>query len=189
MPRDAQLHLSLRQLDEILDLHPEPFVVIRHRDDIVVRCNVAYAKSVGKRVCDVVGQPIMETTKAVDEEARAGRHERLEQEGSYSVTEIETRRPDGAIRWVSGSVVLTKLHGELYRVGVGQDITERKEMELSLRDALRQVQTLQALLPICSSCHSIQNDEGYWQRLETYFSEHSDVVLTQGLCPACAEKL
>ena len=143
MPRDAQLHLSLRQLEEMLDLHPDPFVVIRHRDDIVVRCNVAYAKSLGKRVCEVVGHPIKEMTKAVDEEAHAGRHKRLEQDGSYTVTEIETRRPDGTKRRVSASVVLTELNGELYRVRIGQDITERKEIELSLRDAVGQIQVLQ----------------------------------------------
>ena len=84
MPLDAQMPLSLRQLEEILDLHPDPFVVIRHRDDIVVRCNAAYAKSVGKRVCEVVGHPIAE---------------------------------------IDLSVVLTDLHGELYRVGIGQDLS------------------------------------------------------------------
>ena len=32
-----------------------------------------------------------------------------------------------------------------------------------LQDALSQIKTLKGLIPICSSCHRIRNDDGYWQ--------------------------
>ena len=57
-----------------------------------------------------------------------------------------------------------------------------------LREALREVKTLTGLLPICAWCKKIRHDDGYWRGIETYFAEHSDVTLTHGICPDCAQK-
>ena len=43
----------------------------------------------------------------------------------------------------------------------------------NLSTALSEIKTLSGLLPICSSCHKIRDDQGYWNRLETYISSHS----------------
>jgi len=76
------------------------------------------------------------------------------------------------------------------------DITERKRSEAErerligeLRHAMAQVKTLTGLLPICSKCKRIRDDHGYWQRLETYFMEHSQATFTHSLCPECLEYL
>lgn len=54
---------------------------------------------------------------------------------------------------------------------------------------IAEIRTLSGLIPICASCKNIRNDSGYWERLESYFMEHSDAVFTHGLCPECAVKL
>jgi hypothetical protein len=46
---------------------------------------------------------------------------------------------------------------------------------------------LKGFLPICVSCKKIRDDQGYWNQLEAYISDHSDAVLTHGVCPECAE--
>ena len=48
---------------------------------------------------------------------------------------------------------------------------------------------LRGMLPICSSCKSIRDDDGYWQRIEAYIQSHSEASFTHGLCPPCAQKL
>jgi PAS domain S-box-containing protein len=65
---------------------------------------------------------------------------------------------------------------------VSVDVTERRRMEA-------QVQTLSGLLPICASCKKIRDDRGYWNRIETYISEHSQAEFSHGLCPDCLERL
>jgi YesN/AraC family two-component response regulator len=65
----------------------------------------------------------------------------------------------------------------------------RERLILELQDALDRVKTLSGLLPICASCKKIRDDEGYWNQLEAYIQEHSDVVFSHGLCPECAKKL
>lgn len=48
---------------------------------------------------------------------------------------------------------------------------------------------LRRLLPICSHCKRIRDDQEYWHGLESYLSSHLNVDLTHGICPACMEKL
>jgi CheY-like chemotaxis protein len=66
---------------------------------------------------------------------------------------------------------------------------EKEEMIMQLRDALNNVRTLSGLLPICSFCKSIRNDQGYWERVEKYISEHSEATFTHGMCEECAKKM
>ena len=66
---------------------------------------------------------------------------------------------------------------------------ERERLISELTDALAKVKTLTGLLPICSSCKNIRDDNGYWNRLETYLQEHSGAKLTHGICPDCAHRL
>ncbi len=46
-----------------------------------------------------------------------------------------------------------------------------------------------AILPICSSCKKIRNEDGTWQDLAGYFKTRFDAHFTHGICPACKEKL
>jgi hypothetical protein len=57
------------------------------------------------------------------------------------------------------------------------------------RELKERVQTLEGLLPICSSCKKIRNDKGEWERIENYISDHSKAEFTHGLCSECAHKL
>jgi len=77
-----------------------------------------------------------------------------------------------------------------------QEIIERKQVENEreelieqLRQALDRVKTLSGMLPICSSCKKIRDDKGYWNNLEAYIEEHSDVSFTHGMCADCLDKL
>ncbi len=51
-----------------------------------------------------------------------------------------------------------------------------------------QIEELREMLPICANCKSIRDDEGFWNRIETYLEAHSNTVLTHSLCPTCAEE-
>jgi response regulator RpfG family c-di-GMP phosphodiesterase len=57
-----------------------------------------------------------------------------------------------------------------------------------LEDALFHVKRLQGLLPICCYCKKIRNDQNYWQQVEIYIAENSEVQISHGICPDCYEK-
>lgn len=56
-----------------------------------------------------------------------------------------------------------------------------------LEDALRQVKTLEGILPICCYCKRIRDDQNYWQQVESYISRHSSAQFSHGICPGCWE--
>jgi len=64
-----------------------------------------------------------------------------------------------------------------------------QERTRDLQKALDKVNVLSGLLPICSSCKKIRNDQGYWQQVEHFVESHTDARFTHGLCPACALNL
>lgn len=58
-----------------------------------------------------------------------------------------------------------------------------------LQEALAKIKTLSGLLPICASCKKIRDDKGYWNRIETYISDHSEAEFSHSICPECTKKL
>jgi response regulator RpfG family c-di-GMP phosphodiesterase len=66
---------------------------------------------------------------------------------------------------------------------------EQKKLIEELQCALDSIKALKGLLPICSSCKKIRDDDGYWQNVEKYIREHSEAQFTHGICPDCAQKL
>jgi sigma-B regulation protein RsbU (phosphoserine phosphatase) len=52
----------------------------------------------------------------------------------------------------------------------------------------RELDHLRRLIPICAYCKKIRQEQGLWQQLESYFSEHSHAVFSHTICPDCAEK-
>jgi len=67
-----------------------------------------------------------------------------------------------------------------------QEIDEdRKKLVGDLQEAIDNIKTLKGLIPICSSCKNIRDDKGYWNDLEVYISEHSEIEFSHSLCPDC----
>jgi PAS domain-containing protein len=79
---------------------------------------------------------------------------------------------------------------------VVRDITSRKALEAEkaelitkLQTAVDEVRALRGLLPICAACKKVRDDRGYWNQIEGYFLEHTNVRFTHGICPECVQKL
>jgi ligand-binding sensor domain-containing protein len=70
-----------------------------------------------------------------------------------------------------------------------KQIEERERLLAELKTAIAEVKTLGGLIPICSSCKKIRDDEGYWNILESYLVKHSDAQFSHGICPECASHL
>ena len=57
-----------------------------------------------------------------------------------------------------------------------------------LEKALVEVKTLRGILPICSFCKKIRDDDGYWNQVEVYVKERSDADFSHSICPVCMKK-
>jgi DNA-binding response OmpR family regulator len=80
----------------------------------------------------------------------------------------------------------------LARIAVGARVVRLQQALADrvrrLEEALSNVKRLQGLLPICSYCKRIRDDQNYWQQVESYISLHSGVQFSHSYCPDCYEK-
>ena len=84
--------------------------------------------------------------------------------------------------------------GELRaRIEVGRQLIEARmalnEKVEELELALKEVRTLKGIVPICASCKNVRDDQGYWNRVETYLNEHTDAEFSHAVCPDCMKRL
>ena len=66
--------------------------------------------------------------------------------------------------------------------------TELSVMNQELQQVVEEVHRLQGLLPICSYCKKVRDDQNYWHQIESYIAQNSDVIFSHSLCPDCFAK-
>jgi hypothetical protein len=76
-----------------------------------------------------------------------------------------------------------------------KEIRERKQAEAEkenliaeLQRTLEEVKTLRGILPICSFCKKVRDDEGYWRQVDVYIKQQTDVDFSHSVCPECVRK-
>ena len=65
--------------------------------------------------------------------------------------------------------------------------TEREKLIEQLQNALAEIKHLDGLMPICSYCKKIRDDDGYWQQIEQFISSKTEARFTHSMCESCAE--
>ena len=116
--------------------------------------------------------------------------------------ELEMIHKDGSYYWVEVRARFIKdTDKPLKIIGVSRDITERKKTEqkqnelitqlgeaLAEKDRLlKEVKTLRGLLPICSGCKRIRDEQDRWWPLDAYVRDRTEAKLTHTMCPDCSE--
>lgn len=74
--------------------------------------------------------------------------------------------------------------GDAMALGLGIVIKEeRKE-----RKSDSNPRCFRDFLSICCHCKNINNDQGEWQGIETYFKKKYEILFSHGICPECLKK-
>ncbi len=68
------------------------------------------------------------------------------------------------------------------------ELLARVKTHVELKKAREEIQTLRGIIPICASCKKIRDDKGFWNQVETYIANRTDVQFSHGMCPDCNEK-
>ena len=162
-------------------------------DGVVLAANDVFSDRLGRKYGDVVGSRL---ERILPEDVAQGRMEYIREIiRTGKPVRFEDRRLD---RHIHNSVYPVFGHrGEVLSAAIiGVDITERTVIEeererliAELQKTLAAIKTLHGIIPICSSCKKIRDDEGSWKQLETYISEHTDAAFSHGVCTECAKKL
>ncbi len=109
-------------------------------------------------------------------------------EATNLVSEILQSFSVSVLPWSLAFMILSALIG-MFWGKIRQADEEKSKIIAELHKTLEEVETLSGFLPICASCKKIRDDQGYWNQIEAYISEHSEAEFSHGICPECAEKL
>ena len=52
----------------------------------------------------------------------------------------------------------------------------------------KEIKILRGILPICSFCKRIRDENEKWFQIEAYISRHSEALFSHGICPECERK-
>jgi hypothetical protein len=74
----------------------------------------------------------------------------------------------------------------LAAIGMTAMVMER--MKLRAEERENQIKRLEGLLPICSYCKKIRDENNEWHTMESYIEERSTAEFSHGICPECFEK-
>ena len=120
--------------------------------------------------------------------ARSGRTAKSGPAGEALSFENRYLCKDGSYRWLLWNAAPD--FGQQVIYSVARDVSERKLAEAErerllqeLRAALAEVKTLREILPICSYCRKIRNDQNYWDTVENYISQHTNSRFSHSVCP------
>ena len=186
---------------ELLDLCPVPMVIL-NEDDEAIFINESFTRILGYDINDLPdvshwfarAYPNDEKYRKEQEQvwkaACSKFNQKIDFDAQGRLANVTCK--DGSIRNL-----------EIFGANVGNernliifvDITEkerhRQEKEdliSQLNKAFSELKVLRGILPFCSFCKKIRDDEGNWEQVDAYITRHSQASISHGLCPACLKE-
>lgn len=68
-------------------------------------------------------------------------------------------------------------------------LIELQKTHVSLQQAMEEIKTLRGILPTCSNCSKIRDEDGTWNSIEEYIEDNTEAQFSHSLCPECMDRL
>jgi PAS domain S-box-containing protein len=167
---------------------------IAHFSGYFKRLNPAWEKTLGFSRQELQSKPMFEFVHPEDREHTVAQNKRVKSGAQALAFENRYLCKDGSYKWLLWNATADVEHELIY--SLARDITERKEAEQKreqllreLRAALAEVKELKQILPICTYCKNVRDDDNYWQTIEAYISHHTNSRFSHGVCPTCYKNI
>jgi PAS domain S-box-containing protein len=156
------------------------------------RLNPAWERALGFTTAELMSKPFIDFVHPDDRERTLNQNRTVRTGGHALSFENRYLCKDGSYRWLLWNAAPDSGRQVIY--SVARDITERKRAEEEraelvgrLQKALAEVKKLREILPICSYCKQIRDEEDQWQSVESYISHHTGTKFSHSICPDCYE--
>lgn len=176
----TRLSQGRQLLKQVIEAIPDP-VFVRASDRQLLLANEA-----GRQFENATGYDL----RAISDQ------EDLALSGGHTLeADTEVHTANGPMSVSLKTAVSTMADSPMMLVTIMRDVTERRSLEQSLRqkvreleDARERVRQLQGMLPICMHCSRIRGEDGQWEKLESYVGANSNASFTHTLCNVCLEQ-
>ncbi len=157
------------------------------------------AETIGKSISDIIVPDSYQTAIEILEEARQDYRNGIKK--SYNF-EIGLSHKNGSTVWVEVTAKFVEEKDEPLKIlGISKNITARKSVEKDreelierLEEALaekerlmEEIKMLESILPVCSGCRRIRDDQNIWWPIEKYIEDHGGSKFSHTICPDCSD--
>lgn len=156
------------------------------------RLNPAWERTLGFTREEMMARPFIEFVHPDDRERTLAQNAIVRAGGQAVEFENRYLCKDGSFRWLVWNATRFTAGQVVY--SVARDITVRKQAEAEkqrlmseLETSLAEVKELRGILPICSFCRKVRDDEYFWHTVESYIEVHTDSRFSHGVCPDCVK--
>jgi PAS domain S-box-containing protein len=157
------------------------------------RLNPAWERALGFSREELMSRPFIEFVHPDDRERTLAQNAEVRAGGEALGFENRYLHRDGSVRWLHWNA---RADRGAHVYSVARDVTaakraadEREKLVRQLQSAVAEVKTLRSILPICSYCRRIRDDEDAWHSVEAYVAQHTDTRFSHGICPGCLERV
>jgi PAS domain S-box-containing protein len=150
---------SERKYSALFEMNPEPVLISRIRDGVVLEVNAAFVKNSGFRREQVVGRAVADLGMWSDPKTRPILVERLRADGALRDFEMVLSRADGTLREVLMSATRIELDGEACIIWTSHDVGELRKAERRERQSLEKFATLFKTNPVGIVLAKVGEDE------------------------------
>lgn len=158
-----------------------------------IRLSPSWERTLGYTRQELMSRPFIEFVHPDDRKRTLDQNAAVKHGGQALGFENRYLCKDGSYRWLRWNATPDASWSVIY--SVARDVTEvkraaeeRERLVHELQTALAEVKTLQEILPICSFCRKVRDDENYWDTVENYVSAHTSTLFSHSICPNCLEK-
>ena len=154
------------------------------------RLSPAWERTLGFTRAELMSRPFIEFVHPDDRERTLNQNAQVRRGGKALGFENRYMCRDGSFRWFRWNAAADSGNAVIY--SVARDITdaklaeaEREKLVVELQKALEEVESLREILPICSYCRKIRDDQNYWLTVENYLLRHTNSRFSHSICPSC----
>jgi PAS domain S-box-containing protein len=154
------------------------------------RLNPAWERTLGFTREELMSRPFIEFVHPDDRERTLNQNRDVRGGGKALGFENRYLCKDGSYRWFLWNAAPDSAEKVIY--SMAREVTasrlateEREQLVRELQSALDEVQALRGILPMCSYCRRVRDDNDYWHTVENYISTHTTTLFTHGICPSC----
>ncbi|MFW2369030.1 MAG: PAS domain-containing protein [Desulforhopalus sp.] len=170
-----------RHIHTLLDESSDPIFSFRE-DGTYLYVNNCFANTLGYKKEDIIYRKIWDIFPKEEADKRFAMVRKVFLTGKTDTIEVKIPFPDGDVYFLTTVKPIKNDAGSVdFIICISKDITE-------LRVAEDQIKALKGILPICSTCKRIRDNEGSWNQLESYIGKHSEAQFSHGICPDCVKQ-
>lgn len=154
------------------------------------RLSAAWEHTLGYTRDELMARPFIEFVHPDDRARTLAQNRAVRAGGRAELFENRYVCRDGSVRWLRWNAAPDPARSMIF--SVARDVTERKRaaeereaLVAQLQTALAEVRSLRELLPICSYCRMIRDEDDRWHRLDAYIARHTTTRFSHGICPDC----